>query len=229
MRNSARRRSSACAVNLVLERVWEANRDQLGSVTVLSRAIGISIAPAEIHPKSLTWLDLCHFAICSYSASFWIAYGCNYQRGSSTGLRPCGFCALERRRDCCYAPHYGGCLKDFHFIPGLNSIGRGRETKYVAIGILTLVIFGGVLYVVPNFWRPVPVAAALAAEAPPAAVNRGDIAKLLDSAWPLGGALFASWLLATALVTLVGGAGWPNHGLLCGRGSYGRSSSPASS
>jgi ABC-type transport system involved in multi-copper enzyme maturation permease subunit len=106
-----------------------------------------------------------------------------------------------------------GVLKALSLIPGLNSIGLQRESKYISIGILTLLIFGYVLYAFPGILRPGQPAEAQAAApaagavAPAANPNQTNLAQKLDQAWPLGGALFASWLLATALVVLVGGGG----------------------
>jgi ABC-type transport system involved in multi-copper enzyme maturation permease subunit len=98
-----------------------------------------------------------------------------------------------------------GVLKALSLVPGLSTIGQRREPKYVAIGVLTAIIFGATLYLVPELTRPAAAAQPAAVQGQPAA-PAGGVAKLLDSAWPLAGTLFTSWLLAAALVTLVGGS-----------------------
>jgi hypothetical protein len=99
-----------------------------------------------------------------------------------------------------------GVLKVLSLIPGLNSVGLRRESKYISIGVLTVAIFVAALVSVPSLIPQAPAAPAGAAE-PAATPAASNVTRLLDAAWPLGGTLFASWLLATALVTLVGGNG----------------------
>jgi ABC-type transport system involved in multi-copper enzyme maturation permease subunit len=101
-----------------------------------------------------------------------------------------------------------GVLKGLSLVPGLNTIGLKREPKFIAIGVLTALFFGLTIYSAPSLVRPQPAAAAPAVDGQPApAAQGGGIAKSLDAVWPLAGTLVAAWLLATALVVLIGGNG----------------------
>lgn len=104
-----------------------------------------------------------------------------------------------------------GVLKLISLIPGVSTLGERREARYAAIAVLTVAYFAGTLYFVPSLLSPAPAAAAPAAvEGRPAADaapagQPGGFGRLLESAFPLGGVLLACWLVAMAVVTLVGG------------------------
>jgi ABC-type transport system involved in multi-copper enzyme maturation permease subunit len=103
-----------------------------------------------------------------------------------------------------------GVLKLVSLIPGIGGLTARRETKYAAIAVLTVLTFAASLYFIPGLLAGAPAAAAQPADgAAPAAAGapRAGVNRMLESVWPLGGALAGSWLLATAIVTLVGSRG----------------------
>ncbi len=102
-----------------------------------------------------------------------------------------------------------GILKLLSMIPGVSTLTARREMKYAAIAVLTALLFAASLYFIPGLLTGAPAVAAQPADGAAAvapAPQRG-MNRLLESIWPLGGALVASWLLATAVVTLIGNRG----------------------
>ena len=92
-----------------------------------------------------------------------------------------------------------GMLKLISLAPGVRSLGEKREVRYAAIAVLTVVIFVAALYFIPDLLAAAPAAGQAQGQA-----QAPGIGRMLDSAWPLGGALVVSWLLATGVVMIVG-------------------------
>ena len=88
-----------------------------------------------------------------------------------------------------------GVLRLISLTPAARSLGEKRDVRYAAIAVLTVIYFVAALYFIPDLLAAAPAAAQ--AQAP-------GIGRMLDSAWPLGGALVVSWLLATGIVMIVG-------------------------
>jgi ABC-type transport system involved in multi-copper enzyme maturation permease subunit len=84
-----------------------------------------------------------------------------------------------------------GVLKLISLVPGVRSLGENRDVRYAAIAVLTVAFFVAGLYFIPGLL-------------PAAGQAQGGVGRVLDSAWSLGGTLVAAWLLAMAIVTLVG-------------------------
>src|SRR5207253_3950428 len=97
-------------------------------------------------------------------------------------------------------------LRSLSLIPAVGDLPENPLARRIAIAALTLIFLGlaaGVYYTVGG--RAIAEAAMPAAgAAAPAGNQAAPAAKPLDAMWALVGGLVASWLLATAVVTLVG-------------------------
>jgi ABC-type transport system involved in multi-copper enzyme maturation permease subunit len=94
-------------------------------------------------------------------------------------------------------------LRAVGLIPGIGALVERRESRYVAIAIVTLGLFVAALFTVGPL-RPGAAPAAQGADAAaPAAEPQGAIGRLLTQPWELAGYLVASLFLAGAIVTLL--------------------------
>jgi ABC-type transport system involved in multi-copper enzyme maturation permease subunit len=93
-----------------------------------------------------------------------------------------------------------GILRLISLIPGIGGVAESAPARRMAIAVLTVVFL---IVSVGLYWTTGGRADQAAAAAPAAEMQQAQRGNLVDSLWALVGAAVASWLLATAIVTLV--------------------------
>ncbi|MEX2176320.1 MAG: ABC transporter permease [Pirellulaceae bacterium] len=109
-----------------------------------------------------------------------------------------------------------GLLRLVSAIPGIGTMTESPRPRWIAIGVLTAAIFAASLVLIPSLTDVGGATANQAAANQPAAaanVPAADTSGLLDTLWAMAGTLLASWLLATAVVTLMSRAALAETGI----------------
>jgi ABC-type transport system involved in multi-copper enzyme maturation permease subunit len=97
-----------------------------------------------------------------------------------------------------------GVLKILSLIPGIGTLSEEPLSRRIAIGLLTFLLFVGVLAAFPSVRQLSPPPQAADAAGPVENMPQAPSASSrIDRLWAVGGVLVGCWLLAVAVVTLV--------------------------